>query len=112
MAQLNDTIYEAKPYVLLALGIYAFTAEPISMPLIVSALVLLFCGAVILRMRFKNRKGSPAETLFYEGQPFFYLGLGGYVLFYQNYSKIAVASAILLLFCAGVIFKWRYQHRR
>jgi hypothetical protein len=71
MAQLNDTIYEAKPYVLLAVGIYVLTAEQLSMPLIISALVLLFCGAIILRMRFKNRKGSPAETLFYESQPFF-----------------------------------------
>jgi lipoprotein signal peptidase len=63
-------------------------------------------------MRFRNRKGQGLEAVFYELQPFVYLGLALYVMFFKNSNKFAVGFALILLCCAGAILNWRYQNRR
>lgn len=96
----------------LGLGVYALAATDPSRIALISGLILLFAGTLILRGRFKNRRGSPLEEIWYEAQPFLYLGIVGYVLLFQRASKVAAGSAILLLFCASMILRWRFQNRR
>jgi hypothetical protein len=79
---------------------------------IVSALVLIFCGIAVLRMRFRSRRGASLDTLFYESLPFLYLGIGFYVLLFRHSSKIAVASGVILLFCATKVLQWRVRNRQ
>ena len=104
--------YEAKPYILLALGVYVLSAEQPKVVLILSGLLLVLASTIILRMRMKSRKGSSLETLFYEAQPFLYLGIGGYALYFLKSSKFAVGCALMLMCCAVLILNWRYEGRR
>jgi hypothetical protein len=63
-------------------------------------------------MRFRNRKGSTLESLFYESLPFLYLSVGTYALAFLNASKVGVGSGVILLFCATKVFHWRVLNRR
>lgn len=112
MEKLERFFYESKPFICLALAVYALTSPDPNKIALVSALALLIAGTFILRSRFKNRRGSVLEELWYEAQPFLYLGVCGYVLLFKRSSKIAVGSAMLLLFCASMILNWRYKNRR
>lgn len=112
MEKLERFFYESKPFICLALAVYAFASPTPSPVALLSGLALLIAGTFILRGRFKHRKGSPLEMLWYEAQPFLYLGVAGYVFLFQRTSRIAVGFALLLLFCATVILQWRYQNRR
>jgi DMSO reductase anchor subunit len=112
MENLERFFYESKPFLCLGLGAYALLSSEPSRIALVCGLVLLFAGTLILRGRFKNRRGSPLEDIWYEAQPFLYLGIVGYVLLFQRASKIAAGSALLLLFCASMILRWRFKNRQ
>lgn len=107
----KDAIYELKPYALLALGVYAISSSEPSPILVGSVLLLLGCASWILRMRFKARKGTGVEALFYELQPFLYLALAMYVFTFKRSSTVAVGSAVILIFCALIILNWRFGRR-
>jgi hypothetical protein len=109
---LEKFFYEAKPYFALALGLYALFAQPASKLLVTLGLILFFCAGAIMRLRFTKRNQTTVESIFYESQPYLYLGLALYVIFFQKYSKFAVGCALLLLFCTGIIFKWRLGSRK
>ncbi len=109
---LERFFYEGKPFLCLALGVYAMTSSDPNRIALVCGLILLFAGTLILRGRFKNRRGSPLEEIWYEAQPFLYLGVVGYILLFQRASKVAAGSALLLLFCASMILRWRFKNRR
>jgi membrane protein CcdC involved in cytochrome C biogenesis len=104
--------YELKPFLLLALSVYALSAENPNPVLVSSGLILLFCSGLILKMRMKHRRGAGLEALFYELQPFLYLGLAMYVLFFKRSSIATVGCAMVLIFCTVVILNWRYRFRR
>ena len=112
MEKLERFFYETKPFLCLALAIYAFASPEPSKTALLCGLTLLIAGTFILRSRLKSRKGSALEMVWYEAQPFLYLGVAGYMLMYQRNSRIAIGSALLLLFCATMILQWRYQNRR
>lgn len=105
-------LYESRPYAYVALGVYAMSVEKPNILLMAFAAILVFCGIMVLHMRFESRKGSSMQSLFYESLPFLYLGLGVYALTFLGASKIAVGSGVTLLFCATKIFHWRVQNRR
>jgi len=112
LEKIERFFYESKPFICLALAAYAFASPEPNKVAVVSALILLVAGTFILRNRFKHRRGSALEEIWYEAQPFLYLGVCGYVLLFQRSSKIAIGSAMLLLFCASMILNWRYKNRR
>jgi hypothetical protein len=112
MEKLERFFYECKPFLCLALAVYAFASPDPSPVALLSGLALLIAGTFILRGRFKQRKGSALEMLWYEAQPFLYLGVAGYVFLFKRTSRIAVGCALLLLFCATMILQWRYKNRR
>jgi drug/metabolite transporter (DMT)-like permease len=113
MEQLEKFIYEAKPYFYFGLAIYALAASEPKPWIVACALILLGCGAIIVRMRLKNRRGSSSlEQLVYDIQPFFYLAFAGYALIYLRNSKMATGFALLLLFCGSMILRWRLKNRR
>lgn len=112
MEELERFIYESKPFLCLAVGVYALASPQPNTVVIACSLILLMLGTFILRSRFKNRRDSTLERLWYESQPFLYLGVAAYVLLYQRGSKIAAGSALLLLFCASAILRWRFNNRR
>ena len=112
MEKLERFFYESKPFICLALAVYALASPDPNHIAMVSALALMVAGTFILRNRFKNRRGSALEEIWYEAQPFLYLGVCGYVLLFQRASHIAVGFALLLLFCASMILNWRYRNRR
>lgn len=107
MNKLGLIFYETRPFLLLALGLYVLVSQEPSPVLVASALTLLFCAALILRLRLKARKGSAMEQFVYDLQPILYLGLGAYALVWLRSSKLAVASALVLLFCGSLILRWR-----
>jgi hypothetical protein len=111
MEQLERFFYEGKPFLCLALGVYAIASPEPNRFVLACALILLFASTFILRNRFKNRRGTPLEELWYEAQPFLYLGVAGYVFLFQRSSKIAVGCALLLLFCGMMILRWRFKNR-
>ena len=105
-------IYEAKPFLCILVAIYALILPNPSQLLMVLSMVLIACGAWILRVRFHARKQkSKVGTMFYEAQPYLYIGIGIYALATQRTSKIAVGCAMLLFICAAVILKWRKDYR-
>lgn len=105
-------IYESRPFAYVALGVYALSVEKPNILLMAFAAILIFCGILVLRMRFAARKGSNIESLLYESLPFLYLAIGVYALVFLNASKIGVGSGVVLLFCATRVFHWRIRHRR
>ena len=110
---LEKVIYEAKPFLCVALAVYALMLPNPSVFVVVCSILLIAAGALILRARMKARsKGKGLEQFFYEMQPFIYIGLAGYALITQRSSKLAVVSSLILFFCAAVILKWRAEHRR
>jgi hypothetical protein len=109
---MEKLFYEVKPYLLLALSIYVLSAEEPKIVLIIAGLVLLIASTLILRMRLRARKGSTVESAFYEAQPFLYLAIGGYALYFLKSSKFAVGCALLLMTCGVLILNWRYEGRR
>ena len=109
----EELIYELKPFLCVAVAVYALLLPNPSLIVVVCALLLIAAGALILRARMKARsKGRGLEQLLYEMQPFIYIGLAGYALITQRSSKLAVVSSLVLFFCAAVILKWRSQSRR
>jgi uncharacterized membrane protein HdeD (DUF308 family) len=112
MEKLERFFYESKPFICLALAVYAFASPDPSKVALLSGLGLMVAGTFIIRKRFQHRKGSPLEQLWYEAQPFLYLGVAGYVFLYQRSSRFAIGCAMLLLFCATMILQWRYKNRR
>jgi hypothetical protein len=73
----------------------------------------MFAAAFILRMRFKAMRGpTDIGTIFYEAQPYLYLGLGLYAIFNLRNAKLAVGLGLMLLFCATVIIQWRAQRHK
>lgn len=112
MEKLERLFYESKPYLCLAVGIYAVTSPMANVFVLLCALALLFAGTLIIRSRFQNRRGTPLEKLWYEAQPFLYLGIAGFALIAKRGSSFAVGCALLLLFCATMILQWRYKNRR
>ncbi len=109
--KLEQFFYESKPFLCLALAVYAFASPEPNRIALLCGLALLVAGTFILRGRLKNRRGSALEMVWYEAQPFLYLGVAGYVFLYQRTSKIAIGFAMLLLFCATMILQWRYKNR-
>jgi uncharacterized membrane protein HdeD (DUF308 family) len=109
--KLEQFFYEAKPFICLALAVYAFASPEPNRVALLCGLALLIAGTFILRDRLKARRGSALEMVWYEAQPFLYLGVAGYVLLFQRSSKVAVGFAMLLLFCATMILQWRYKNR-
>lgn len=106
-------IYELKPFLCVAVAIYALLLPNPSVVVVVCAILLIAAGALILRARMKARsKGQGLEQFFYEFQPFIYIGLAAYALITQRSSKLAVISSLVLFFCAAVILKWRAQYRK
>ncbi|MGZ3743414.1 MAG: hypothetical protein ACXWRA_06130, partial [Pseudobdellovibrionaceae bacterium] len=105
-------LYESRPYAYVAFGTYALSVDKIDIISMGFAAILIYSGILILRMRFKYRKASSLESLYYESLPFFYLGLGVYSLTFLKLSKIGVGSGVILLFCATKIFQWRIRNRR
>lgn len=105
-------LYESRPFAYVALGAYALSVEKPDIVMMAFAAVLIFLGIIVLRMRFMARKGASLESLYYESLPFLYLGIGVYALAFLNTSKIAVASGVVLLFCATRVFHWRIRNRR
>jgi hypothetical protein len=105
-------LYESRPFAYVALGAYALSVEQPDLILMGFAAVLIFCGILVLRMRYAARLGSTLESLYYESLPFLYLGIGVYSLAFLNASKIGVASGVVLLFCATRVFHWRIRNRR
>lgn len=113
MEKLEKLVYEAKPYFYFGLAIYALASAEPNPWVFACSLILLFCGALIVRMRLKNRRGkSSMEQLIYDIQPFFYLAFAGFSFLYLRQSKFAMGCALLLLFCASMIIRWRLTSRR
>ena len=109
---MEKLFYEFKPILCLLVAVYTLLIPEPPVHLVVLSMVLAACGAWILRARLKARqRGSLLENLFYEGQPYFYIGLALWAVATQRTSKIALASAIVLFFCASVILKWRKENR-
>lgn len=111
LQRLEEIIYESKPYFYLGLGIYALTSPEPNPWILACALIALFGGTMILRLRLKNRKDTSLERFVYEVQPFFYLAFAIYALVYLRQSKLAAGCALILLFCSTMILRWRYKHR-
>lgn len=110
---LEEIIYELKPFLCVAVAVYALLLPNPSVIVIVCAILLIAAGALILRARLKARsKGRGIEQLLYDLQPFLYIGLAGYAMITQRSSKLAVASSLVLFACAAIILKWRSQSRR
>lgn len=105
-------LYESRPFAYVALGAYALAVDKPDLIWMAAAAILIFCGIVVLRMRFAARAGSTLESLYYESLPFLYLGIGVYALAFMDFSKIAVGSGVILLFCATRVFHWRIRNRR
>ncbi len=105
-------LYESRPFAYVAIGTYALAADKPNLILLAAAAILIFCGILVLRMRFNARAGATMESLYYESLPFLYLGIGVYALFFLNFTKIAVGSGVILLFCATKVFQWRILNRR
>lgn len=111
MEEIEKVFYHSKPFLVLGLGIYLVSA-PLPNPFVVGiALLLMLWSAFILRMRMKAKGVKGAEALFYEFQPFIYIGLSGYTLLEFRESKLGVGSALLLIFCGTQIIRWRSTHR-
>lgn len=108
----DSFLYESRPFAYVALGVYALSVETPDVVVLGLAAVLIFCGILVLRMRYAARKGANLESLYYESLPFLYLGLGVYALAFMNASRIGVASGVILLFCATRVFHWRIRNRR
>lgn len=109
----EKVIYELKPFLCVAVAVYALMLPNPSVIVVVCAILLIAAGALILRARMKARmKGRGLEQFFYEFQPFIYIGLAAYALITQRSSKLAVVCSLILFFCAAVILKWRAQHRK
>ncbi len=106
----SNFFYESRPYLYVALGSYALSVDAPSLFVINAAVVLILCGLIVLRMRYKNRQ-STLEYLFYESLPFLYLAIGVYAIAFQYSSKISIASGVILLFCATKVFQWRMKNR-
>lgn len=106
----DNFIYESRPFVYLALGSYTLAADSPNLFVINAAFILIICGLVVMRMRYKNRQ-SRLDYLFYESLPFLYFAIGVYAIAFHYSSKIAVASGVLLLFCATKVFQWRMKNR-
>lgn len=96
--------YEARPILFLVMGAIAFFNANGSKILLVCGFVLLFCATLVLSLRSANRN---FEKLIYDVRPYAYLAGAGLTLYYYNDSRIAVASALLLMFCATLILRWR-----
>lgn len=110
---LEKLIYEAKPFLCIAVAIYAMLLPNPSVAVVVCSILLLAAGAMILRARMKARsKGRGLEQFFYEAQPWIYMALAAYAFITQRNSKLAVVSSAILFFCAAVILKWRAQYRK
>lgn len=105
-------LYESRPFAYVALGMYALSVDQPDLMLLGFAALLVFIGIIVLRMRFNARMGSNVESLFYESLPFLYLGIGVYALVFMDFTKIAVGSGVVLLFCATRVFHWRIRNRR
>lgn len=105
-------LYESRPFAYVALGAYALAVDKVDIISIGFAGLLIFCGILVLRMRYAARAGSSLESLYYESLPFLYLGIGVYALVFLNFSKIAVGAGVILLFCATKVFHWRIRNRR
>jgi hypothetical protein len=63
MEKLERFFYESKPFICLALAVYAFAAQEPNRIALLSGLALLIAGTFILRGRFKRRRGSALEML-------------------------------------------------
>lgn len=109
---LESFLYESRPYVYVSVGMYALAVEQINVQIFLFALVLLFCGILVLRRRYRYRKGATLESLYYESLPFIYLSLGIYALVFLQIPRTGVASGVILLFCATKVFQWRIRNRR
>lgn len=107
MAKIEAIFYELRPLLYAVLGIYVLVAHEPSPILLGCAFILMFCAALILRLRLKARRGASMEQIFYDLQPVIYLALGVYALVWLRQSKIALASALVLLCCGTVIVRWR-----
>jgi|GEM_PF-2751475 len=105
--RLEALFYEFRPYFLLALGIYVLGAQDPSPFAIACVLILMVCSTLIIRFRMKARRGSSLEQLFYDMQPVIYFCLAGYAMVWLHHSKLALACALILLFCATMIVRWR-----
>jgi hypothetical protein len=62
-----------------------------------------------LKARYTN--ANPFEKLFYEVQPYLYLGLAVYAVYSHPHEKLAELSATLLVVAAVMILRWRFQFR-
>jgi len=105
-------LYESRPFAYVSLGVYAVSVDHPDILMMGFAAILIYSGILVLRMRFRNRKGATLESLFYESLPFLYLGVGAYALAFLNASKVGVGSGVILLFCATKVFQWRVLNRR
>jgi len=105
-------IYESRPFSYVAMGVYALSVDKPNLLLMAFSAVLMFIGILVLRMRYISRKGANLQSLYYESLPFLYLGIGVYALVFMDFTKIAVGSGVILLFCATKVFKWRIENRR
>jgi hypothetical protein len=108
----DSFLYESRPFAYVALGVYAVSVDHPDILMMGFAAILVYSGILVLRMRFRNRKGATLESLFYESLPFLYLGIGAYALAFLNASKVSVGSGVILLFCATKVFHWRVRNRR
>jgi hypothetical protein len=111
MRDWESFLYESKPYAYVALGVYALSVDKPKPFVVACAILLLFAGILVLRVRFRNRPGSNLESLFYESLPFIYIGLGVYALVFLEASKMAVSCGVVLLFCATKVIRWRMNDR-
>lgn len=111
MDQMEIAFYEAKPFLYLGLGVYVLSSQEPNPILIASALLLMFCAALIIRLRLKNRRGTPIERLVYKSQPWAYLAIGLCAIFYLKDSKVGLGSGLILLFISTIIVRWRYKGR-
>ena len=110
---LEKFIYELKPFLCVAVSVYALLLPNPSVIVVVCAILLIAAGALILRARMKARsKGKGLEKIFYEFQPFIYIGLAAYAIITQRNSKLAVVCSLVLFFCAAMILKWRSEYRK
>lgn len=105
-------LYESRPFAYVALGTYALSVDEPDLVMLGCAALLVFIGIIVLRMRFNARKGANVESLFYESLPFLYLAIGVYALAFMDFTRIAVGSGVVLLFCATRVFHWRIRNRR
>lgn len=105
--------YELKPYLCIAVAIYALLTPEPSRFVIGCSIILLAVGSWILKMRLKARtkKGKGIEHFFYETQPYFYILLGGYAFITHRSSKIALICSVILFVCGAIILKWRADYR-